>query len=55
MQLFTTSEAAEYLRIKERKLYELVAENAILCTKTTGKWLFPQTELDRWIAGSLIA
>jgi excisionase family DNA binding protein len=53
MRLFTTSEAAEYLRLKERKLYELVAENAIPCTKITGRWLFPQDELDRWLTGSL--
>jgi putative molybdopterin biosynthesis protein len=53
MRLFTTTEAAEYLRLKERKLYELVAEDAIPCTKVTGKWLFPQAELDRWLAASL--
>ena len=29
MQLLTTTEAADYLRLKERKLYELVAEGAI--------------------------
>ena len=38
LQLLTTAEAADYLRIKERKLYELVAEQAIPCTKVTGKW-----------------
>ena len=54
MRLFTTAEAAEYLRLKERKLYELVAENAIPCTKVTGKWLFPKDELDRWLAGHLV-
>jgi len=53
MRLFTTTEAAEYLRLKERKLYELVAEDAIPCTKVTGKWLFPQSELDRWLAANL--
>src|SRR5215208_1195538 len=53
MHLLTTAEAAEYLRLKERKLYELVAEEAIPCTKVTGKWLFPQTELDHWLAASL--
>src|SRR5262245_1470432 len=53
MRLLTTSEAAEYLRLKERKLYELVAEGAIPCTKVTGKWLFPQHELDHWLASSL--
>jgi excisionase family DNA binding protein len=53
MRLFTTSEAAAYLRIKERKIYELVSERAIPCTKITGKWLFPKEELDRWLADSL--
>jgi putative molybdopterin biosynthesis protein len=53
MQLLTTSEAADYLRLKERKLYELVAEGAIPCTKVTGRWLFPKLELDRWLAASL--
>src|SRR5688500_13006060 len=53
MHLLTTLEAAEYLRLKERKLYELVAEDAIPCTKVTGKWLFPQSELDRWLTANL--
>ena len=51
--LFTTAEAADYLRLKERKLYELVAEGAIPCTKVTGKWLFPRGELDRWLLAGL--
>lgn len=54
MRLLTTSEAAEYLRLKERKLYELVAEGAIPCTKVTGKWLFPQHELDHWLTSNLV-
>lgn len=53
MRLFTTAEAAAYLRLKERKLYELVAENAIPCTKVTGRWLFPKDELDRWLGASM--
>lgn len=53
MQLLTTAEAAKYLRLKERKLYELVASNAIPCTKITGRWLFPKPELDHWLASSL--
>jgi putative molybdopterin biosynthesis protein len=53
VQLFTTAEAAKYLRLKERKLYELVASNAIPCTKVTGRWLFPKAELDHWLASSL--
>lgn len=53
MELLTTAEAARYLRLKERKLYELVASNAIPCTKITGRWLFPKSELDHWLASSL--
>jgi len=54
MRLLTTTEAAEYLRLKERKLYELVAEEAIPCTKVTGRWLFPQAELDHWLSSNLV-
>ncbi len=54
MQLLTTAEAADYLRLKERKLYELVAEGAIPCTKVTGRWLFPRAELDQWLSSSLV-
>ena len=53
MQLFTTSEAARYLRLKERKIYEMVAEGTIPCTKVTGRWLFPKAELDHWLASSI--
>ena len=53
MKLLTTSEAAEYLRLGERKLYELVAEERIPCSKVTGKWLFPRHELDRWVMSGL--
>ena len=53
LRLLNTAEAAEYLRIKERKLYELVAEQAIPCTKVTGKWLFPRADLDRWLLAGM--
>ena len=51
--LLTTEEAADYLRLSERKLYELVANGAVPCTKVTGKWLFPKAALDRWLAAGL--
>ena len=47
--LLTTDEAATYLRLSERKLYELVAHGAIPCSKVTGRWLFPKAALDRWV------
>jgi len=52
--LLTTEEAATYLRLSERKLYELVAKNAVPCTKVTGRWLFPRAALDRWVMAGLI-
>jgi len=54
LELLTTAEAAEYLRLKERKLYELVAERQIPCTKVTGKWLFPRADLDRWLLAGMM-
>jgi putative molybdopterin biosynthesis protein len=53
MELLTIAEAAEYLRLKERKLYEMVAEGAIPCTKVTGRWLFAKADLDRWLASTM--
>jgi putative molybdopterin biosynthesis protein len=53
MQLFTTAEAAAYLRLKERKIYEMVSEGTVPCTKVTGRWLFPKAELDQWLASSV--
>jgi excisionase family DNA binding protein len=54
-ELLTTEEAAEYLRLSERKLYELVASREVPCSKVTGRWLFPRTALDRWVSAGLIA
>jgi putative molybdopterin biosynthesis protein len=53
MEFLTTSEAADYLRLGERKLYELVTAGAIPCSKITGKWLFPRHELDLWVLSGL--
>jgi putative molybdopterin biosynthesis protein len=53
LELLTTSEAADYLRIRERKLYELIAERQIPCTKVTGKWLLPRADLDRWLLAGM--
>ena len=51
--LLTTDEAALYLRLSERKLYELVAAGAVPCTKITGRWLFPRAALDRWVMAGI--
>jgi excisionase family DNA binding protein len=53
MEFLTTSEAAEYVRLGERKLYELVTSGEIPCSKVTGKWLFPRQALDLWVLSGL--
>jgi excisionase family DNA binding protein len=52
--LLTTAEAADYLRLRERKLYELIADRQIPCTKVTGKWLFSRADLDRWLLSGMV-
>jgi excisionase family DNA binding protein len=47
--LLTTKEVADYLRLKERKIYDLVRDRRIPCIRITGKWLFPKALLDLWI------
>lgn len=55
-EFLTTKEVAELLRIKERKLYDLVSAQEIPCVKATGKLLFPKAELMHWIrTGELTA
>jgi excisionase family DNA binding protein len=48
-----SEDAAAYLGIRERKLYDLVATGAVPCSKVTGRWLFPRDALDRWIEAGL--
>ncbi|MCR2745407.1 helix-turn-helix transcriptional regulator [Limnobacter parvus] len=56
IEFLTTKEVAELLRIKERKLYDLVSAQEIPCVKATGKLLFPKAELMHWIrTGEIIA
>lgn len=47
--LMTVQEVAEYLRLKERKVYDLVAQRRIPCTRVSGKWLFPRAQIDLWL------
>lgn len=48
--LMTTREVADYLRIKERKIYELVRDGRIPFARVTGKLLFPTALIDAWVA-----
>ncbi|MFW6077850.1 MAG: substrate-binding domain-containing protein [Hyphomicrobiales bacterium] len=46
----TTREVAELLRIKERKVYELVSDNVIPVSRVTGKLLFPRDVIAAWVS-----
>ncbi|MGH6916474.1 MAG: substrate-binding domain-containing protein, partial [Geminicoccaceae bacterium] len=48
-ELLTTREVASLLRIKERKVYDLVASGEIPHVRVTGKLLFPRARLDAWL------
>ncbi len=45
----TTKELAELLRIKERKVYDLVSSGSVPCTRATGKLLFPRDAINLWL------
>jgi excisionase family DNA binding protein len=47
--LMTTGEVADYLRVKERTIYEMVARQTIPFSRATGKLLFPRRLVDAWI------
>ncbi|MFN2348305.1 MAG: substrate-binding domain-containing protein [Thioalkalivibrio sp.] len=52
-ELMTTTEVAEYLRLGERKIYELAREQTIPCVRITGKLLFPRQAIDLWVMNHL--
>lgn len=49
--MMDTREVAAYLRLKERRIYDLVRQRAIPHVRATGKLLFPRAQVDAWIAG----
>ncbi len=48
----SAKQAAAYLQINEKKIYELANEGQIPGTKVTGKWLFPRDLVDHWLTES---
>ncbi|NLH82162.1 MAG: helix-turn-helix transcriptional regulator, partial [Phyllobacteriaceae bacterium] len=52
-EFLTTREVAALLRVKERKVYDLVATGTIPYRKVTGKLLFPKSEVGDWIRSTL--
>lgn len=52
-EYLTTSEVAAYLRLKERKVYDLVRQGEMPCVRVTGKLLFPRQAIDLWLMNHL--
>src|SRR3954462_5891341 len=45
-EMMDTREVAAYLRLKERRIYDLVRQRAIPHVRATGKLLFPRAQVD---------
>jgi putative molybdopterin biosynthesis protein len=48
--MMDTREVATYLRLKERRIYDLARQQAIPHVRATGKLLFPRKQIDAWLA-----
>jgi excisionase family DNA binding protein len=48
-EIFTLREVAHYLKVTERTIYRLAAEQRIPAFKVGGSWRFRQGDLDNWI------
>jgi excisionase family DNA binding protein len=48
--MMDTREVAAYLRLKQRRIYDLVRANALPHIRATGKLLFPRAQVDAWLA-----
>ena len=54
-EFYTTHELAALLRVKERKVYDLVAKETLPVRRVTGKLLFPRDEIAQWLRGNGVA
>lgn len=48
-EFLTTRDLAEFLHIKERKVYDLAASGEVPCSRATGKLLFRRSEIEAWV------
>jgi excisionase family DNA binding protein len=48
-EIFTLREVALYLKVTERTIYRLVADQRIPAFKVGGSWRFRRGDLDNWI------
>lgn len=47
--IITIKEVAEYLRIKEKTVYDLAAKGKIPGFKVGGSWRFDRKDIEKWI------
>lgn len=47
--IMTIKEVADYLKLKEKTAYKLVAEGKIPGFKVGGSWRFKKSEIEKWI------
>lgn len=48
--MLTLKEAAAWLRLSQRALYDLARGRRVPAALVGGKWLFPRAQLERWLA-----
>lgn len=50
-EILTIKEIAQYLKVTEKTIYRLAADDKIPAFKVGGSWRFRKFEIDRWISG----
>ena len=53
-EYLTTREVAQYLRLNEKKVYDLVGRGQLPAARISGKWLFPRHLIDAWVAQNTV-
>ena len=52
--VMTVREVAEYLKVKDRTIYRLVANEEIPGFKVGGSWRFRKSEIDQWTESNAV-
>ena len=52
--VMTVREVADYLKVKDRTIYRLVANGEIPGFKVGGSWRFRKAEIDRWTEANAV-
>lgn len=48
--IFTIKEVAAYLKLAEKTVYRLAADEELPAFKVGGSWRFRKAEIDKWIS-----